>query len=68
MPNKPKQLCRICLKANFPMRKLQGHYYHVTCLFLNNLVTVREGKLQLKEKADLQYIDKLIAKVEENIR
>ena len=50
------------------MRKLQGHYYHVTCLFLNNLVTVREGKLQLKEKADLQYIDKLIAKAEENIR
>lgn len=29
--------CQICGRVNFPMKKLDGHFYHVTCLILFNL-------------------------------
>lgn len=26
--------CQICCKSNFPMKLINGHFYHVTCLFM----------------------------------
>lgn len=31
--------CQLCGKAKFPIKKLDGHFYHVTCLMLFNLGT-----------------------------
>jgi hypothetical protein len=37
--NLKKILCQLCAKPGFPIKDIQGHYYHVTCLMLFNLGT-----------------------------
>jgi hypothetical protein len=32
--------CQLCSKTKFPMKEIEGHYYHVTCLMLFNLGTL----------------------------
>ncbi len=32
-----KPSCQLCCKPNFPMKFIQGHFYHVTCLFMFEL-------------------------------
>ncbi len=35
--NYKKAMCQLCNKTNFPIKQLDGHFYHVTCLLLLNL-------------------------------
>lgn len=42
------------------MKKIDGHFYHVTCLVLNNFVEVREKKLRLKKGVDFEYITRKV--------
>ncbi len=32
-----KPSCQLCCKPNFPMKNINGHFYHVTCLFMFDL-------------------------------
>jgi hypothetical protein len=32
-----KMSCQLCCRSNFPVKQLEGHFYHVTCLILFNL-------------------------------
>lgn len=29
-----KPSCQLCCKPNFPMKFIDSHFYHVTCLFM----------------------------------
>lgn len=31
--------CQLCCRSGFPMKQIQGHFYHLTCLILLNLGT-----------------------------
>lgn len=35
--NAKKVVCQLCGKANFPIKQVQQHFYHVTCLMLLDL-------------------------------
>ena len=48
--------CQICGRVNFPMKKIDDHFYHVTCLILFNLVEFKQQKLQLKGSLTHQNI------------
>ena len=37
--------CQLCSKAKYPIKEIEGHYYHMTCLIFFNLVTISNGKL-----------------------
>lgn len=32
-------MCALCNRTKFPIKELNGHFYHVTCLILLNLGT-----------------------------
>lgn len=58
--SKDKPWCKICEKRSFPMKKLDGHFYHVTCLVLNNLVEIRDRQLCLKKGVDFESITRKV--------
>lgn len=61
---KDKPWCKICEKKMFPMKKIDGHFYHVTCLVLNNFVEMRDRELKLKKGIDFEYITKKVVESE----
>jgi hypothetical protein len=64
-----KPCCQICCKPNFPMKLINDHFYHVTCLFMFGfgnlsltLASVSEYKISIKpgltfEKISLNVIE-----------
>lgn len=50
-------MCQLCFKTSFPLKQLQGHFYHVTCLILFNLGI--SFMIQLKSKRELCFSDKV---------
>ena len=51
-----KPICQICCKLNFPMRQLNGHFYHITCLVLFDLVEIKNYKIEFKNGYTYDYI------------
>ena len=58
--NYKKVACQLCNKSNFPIKELQGHFYHVTCLLMLNLARIRNGALVLREDVNHHRITEMV--------
>lgn len=56
--------CQICGRDKFPLKKLNGHYYHVACLILFNFAEINDFKLTLQKDVNHEVIMRKVIEAE----